>query len=57
MKQLNDVLPVIGSVAGVAEQDILIIAAERYSVLRWFSTRFLKSFEFCSNTHAERSSS
>jgi Tn3 transposase DDE domain/Taurine catabolism dioxygenase TauD, TfdA family len=50
MKQLDDVLPVIGSVAGVAEQDILITAAERYSVLRRFSPRFLKSFEFRSST-------
>ena len=50
MKQLNDVLPVIGSVANVAEQDILITAAERYSVLRRFSPRFLKAFEFRSST-------
>ena len=50
MKQLDDVLPVIGSVADVAEQDILITAAERYSVLRRFSPRFLKSFEFRSST-------
>ena len=48
MKQLDDVLPVIGSVAGVAEQDIT--AAERCSVLRRFSPRFLKSFEFRSST-------
>ena len=50
MKQLDAVLPVIGSVANVAEQDILITAAERYSVLRRFCPRFLKSFEFRSNT-------
>jgi hypothetical protein len=50
MKQLDDVLPVIGSVADVAEKDILITAAERYSVLRRFSPRLLKSFEFRSST-------
>jgi hypothetical protein len=50
MKQLDDVLPVIGSVANVAEQDILITAAERYSVLRRFSPRFLKAFDFRSST-------
>ena len=50
MKQLDEVLPIIGSVANVAEQDILITAAERYSVLRRFSPRFLKAFEFRSST-------
>lgn len=50
MKKLNDVLPVIGSVANVAEQDILITAAERYGVLRRFSPRFLKAFDFRSGT-------
>lgn len=50
MKQLDDVLPIVGSVADVAEQDILIAAAERYSVLRRFSPRFLKSFDFRSST-------
>jgi hypothetical protein len=50
MKQLDEVLPVIGSVANVAEQDILITAAERYSVLRRFSPCFLKAFDFRSST-------
>jgi hypothetical protein len=50
MKELDDVLPVIGSVADVAEQDILITAAERYGVLRRFSPRFLKAFDFRSGT-------
>ena len=50
MKQLDDVLPVIGSVANVAEQDILITAAERYGVLRRFSPRFLEAFDFRSGT-------
>jgi hypothetical protein len=50
MKQLDDVLPIIGSVADVADQDILVTAAERYSVLRRFSPRFLKSFDFRSST-------
>ena len=50
MKQLDDVLLVIGSVANVAEQDILITSADRYSVLRRFSPRFLKAFDFRSST-------
>ena len=50
MQQLEDVLPIIGSVADVADQDILITAAERYSVLRRFSPRFLASFTFKSST-------
>src|SRR5215469_17665077 len=37
LKQLDDTLPIIGAVAGVADQDILVTAAERYSVLRRFS--------------------
>jgi Domain of unknown function (DUF4158) len=50
MAQLDGVLPVIGAVAGVADQDILVTAAERYSVLRRFSPRFLAAFDFRSNT-------
>lgn len=50
IKELDDVLPVIGSVADVAEQDILIAAAERYGVLRRFSPHFLKAFDFRSGT-------
>lgn len=50
MKQLDSVLPVIGAVADVADQDILVTAAERYSVLRRFSPRFLAAFDFRSNT-------
>ena len=50
MQQREDVLPIIGSVADVADQDILITAAERYSVLRRFSPRFLASFTFKSST-------
>ena len=34
MAQLDGVLPVIGAVADVADEDILVTAAERYSVLR-----------------------
>ena len=48
--QLDGVLPVIGAVADVADQDILVTAAERYSVLRRFSPRFLAAFDFRSNT-------
>ena len=50
MAQLDGVLPVIGAVADVADQDILVTAAERYSVLRRFSSRFLAAFDFRSNT-------
>jgi TnpA family transposase len=49
MAQLDDVLPVISAVADVADQDILVTAAERYSVLRRFSPRFLAAFDFRSN--------
>jgi TnpA family transposase len=50
MAQLDGVLPVIGAVADVADQDILVTAAERYSVLRRFAPRFLAAFDFRSNT-------
>jgi TnpA family transposase len=50
MAQLDGVLPVIGAVAGVADQDILVTAAERYSVLRRFGPRFLAAFDFRSST-------
>jgi hypothetical protein len=50
MKRLDDALPIIGSVADVADQDILVTAAERYSVLRRFSPRFLDAFHFHSST-------
>jgi TnpA family transposase len=50
MKRLAEALPIIGSVADVADQDILITAAERYSVLRRFSPRFLAAFQFQSST-------
>ena len=49
MAQLDGVLPVIGAVADVADQDILVTAAERYSVLRRFAPRFLAAFDFGSN--------
>jgi hypothetical protein len=51
MKRLDGgALPIISSAADVADQDILITAAERYSVLRRFSPRFLKAFHLQSNT-------
>lgn len=50
MKRLDEALPIIGSVADVADQDILVTAAERYSVLRRFSPRFLTAFRFQSST-------
>jgi TnpA family transposase len=49
LQRLDDVLPIIGAVAEVADQDILVTAAERYSVLRRFSPRFLVAFRFDSN--------
>ena len=49
LKRLDDALPIIGAVADVADQDILVTAAERYSVLRRFSSRFLAAFRFESN--------
>jgi TnpA family transposase len=50
MKQLDGVLPIIGAVTDVADQDVLVTAAERYSVLRRFSPRFLAAIDFRSNT-------
>ena len=50
MRQLDGVLPIIESVADVADQEILATAAERYTVLRRFSPRFLDAFCFQSNT-------
>ncbi|HEY8953672.1 MAG TPA: DUF4158 domain-containing protein, partial [Candidatus Dormibacteraeota bacterium] len=50
MRQLDGVLPIIEAVADVADQEILVTAAERYSVLRRFSPRFLEAFCFQSNT-------
>ena len=46
LKRLDHALPIIGAVADVADQDILVTAAERYSVLRRFSPRFLAAFRF-----------
>jgi TnpA family transposase len=50
MRQLDGVLPIIEAVADVADQEILVTAAERYSVLRRFSPRLLEAFCFQSNT-------
>lgn len=46
LKRLDDTLQIIGAVAGIADPDILVTAAERYSVLRRFSPRFLAAFRF-----------
>ena len=51
MAQLDGVLPVIGAVADVADQDILVTAAERYSVLRRISPRLM-----CRTSFSERDS-
>jgi TnpA family transposase len=53
LKRLDDALPIIGAVADVADQDILVTAAERYSVLRRFSPRFLAAFRFESNVFGD----
>ncbi len=50
MKRLDEALPVIDAVTDVADQDILVTAAERHAVLRRFSPRFLEAFRFQSNT-------
>ncbi len=50
MGRLDRALPVIASVADLADQEILVTAAERYSVLRRFSPRFLTTFRFQSST-------
>ncbi len=50
MKRLDTALPIIESVAHVADQEILVTAAERYAVLRWFSPGFLEAFSFQSST-------
>ena len=49
LKWLDDALPIIGAVADVADQDLLVTAAERYSVLRRFSPRLLAAFRFQSS--------
>ena len=49
LAKLDQALPVIESVAGVADVEILATAAERYAVLRRFSPRFLAAFQFQSN--------
>jgi hypothetical protein len=49
MQRLEDVLPIIRAVSEVADQDLLVTAAERYSVLRRFIPRFLAAFQFQSN--------
>ena len=49
MARLERALPVIASVAHVAEQDILVTAAEKYAVLRRFTPRFLDAFRFQSS--------
>ena len=50
MKRLDDAVPIIEAVTAVADQEVLVAAAERYGVLRRFSPRFLDAFRFRSNT-------
>ncbi len=49
LAKLDQALPVIEAVTGVADVEILATAAERYAVLRRFSPRFLAAFRFQSN--------
>ena len=53
LAQLDRALPTIEAVADVADQDILLTAAEKYTVLRRFSPRFLASFQFQSNVRQD----
>lgn len=46
LKRLEEALPVIDSVTGIADEDILVTASERYGVLRRFVPRFLDAFRF-----------
>jgi TnpA family transposase len=48
--KLDQALPVIDAVAGVADVEILATAAEKYAVVRRFSPRFLAAFRFQSST-------
>ncbi|MGI4795848.1 MAG: Tn3 family transposase, partial [Janthinobacterium lividum] len=48
--KLDQALPVIDAVAGVADVEILGTAAEKYAVVRRFSPRFLAAFRFQSST-------
>jgi hypothetical protein len=49
LAKLDQALPVIEAVAGIADVEILATAAERYAVLRRFSPRFLAALGFQSN--------
>jgi TnpA family transposase len=53
MRRLDGALPIIESVAEVADQEILVTAAERYTVLRRFSPRFLEAFRFQSSARQD----
>ena len=48
-RRLEAALPVIDSVSDVAEQDILVTAAERYGAMRRFAPQLLNAFVFRSN--------
>jgi TnpA family transposase len=50
LEHLDGALPTIEAVAEVADQEILVTAAERYTVLRRFTPRFLEAFSFQSST-------
>lgn len=46
LAKLDQALPVIEAVAGMADVEILVTADENYGVLRRFSPRFLSAFQF-----------
>lgn len=50
LKRLEEALPIINSVTGIADEDILVTASERYGVLRRFVPRFLDFFRFRSTS-------
>jgi 5-enolpyruvylshikimate-3-phosphate synthase len=51
MKRLDDAVPIIEAVTAVADQEILVAAAERYGVFRRFSPR-RSSLARVSRSHA-----
>lgn len=54
LKRLYDALPNQRSGCRCRDQDILVTAAKRYSVLRRFSLRFPAAFRFESNVLQDR---
>lgn len=51
MKRLDDAVPIIEAVTAVADQEILVAAAERYGVFRRFSPADLRSLASAGHMH------